>query len=153
MKTADELRDRFNKWLSLLDEDHELQELAWSLLRAGKNTSTSINSEEVDKSKDEPVAWQSLTVEEINACKPLDGIMPLRDSFEVDELWMDNFAYAIDEALEEKNNPPTKTAPMKPMTEEEIDEEIATNEHYCERSFAEGVRFAEKHHGIGGSDE
>jgi hypothetical protein len=44
-------------------------------------------------------------------------------------------------------------ATRKPMTEEEIDEEIATNEHYCERSFAEGVRWAEKHHGIGGNDE
>ena len=44
-------------------------------------------------------------------------------------------------------------AERKPMTEEEIDEEIATNEHYCERSFAEGVRFAEKHHGIGDKNE
>ena len=49
---------------------------------------------------------------------------------------------------------PTAEPARKPMSEEEIDEEIATNEHYCERSFAEGVRWAEKHHfGIGGSDE
>jgi hypothetical protein len=41
----------------------------------------------------------------------------------------------------------------KPMTEEEIDEEIATNEHYCERSFAEGVRWAESRHEIGGDGE
>jgi hypothetical protein len=36
----------------------------------------------------------------------------------------------------------------KPMTEEEIDEELETNEYYCAKSFADGVRFAEKHHGI-----
>ena len=41
----------------------------------------------------------------------------------------------------------------KPMTEEEIDEELETNEYYCAKSFADGVRFAEKHHGIGGDDE
>ena len=45
-------------------------------------------------------------------------------------------------------HPPRPESSRKPMTEEEIDEEIATNEHYCERSFAEGIRFAEKHHGI-----
>jgi len=36
----------------------------------------------------------------------------------------------------------------KPMSEEEIDEELETNEYYCAKSFADGVRFAEKHHGI-----
>ena len=36
----------------------------------------------------------------------------------------------------------------KPMTEEEIDEELETNEYYCAKSFADGVRWAEKHHGI-----
>jgi hypothetical protein len=61
---------------------------------------------------------------------------------------------AVENRLAEKNHPPRpETAIRKPMTEEEIDEEIATNEHYCERSFAEGVRWAEKHHGIGGDDE
>ena len=50
-------------------------------------------------------------------------------------------------------HPPRPEPARKPMTEEEIDEEIATNEVYCERSFAEGVRWAEKHHGIGGNDE
>ena len=34
----------------------------------------------------------------------------------------------------------------KPMTEDEIDEELETNEYYCAKSFADGVRFAEKHH-------
>ena len=37
----------------------------------------------------------------------------------------------------------------KPLTEAEIDEELETNEYYCAKSFADGVRFAEKHHGIG----
>lgn len=41
----------------------------------------------------------------------------------------------------------------EPMTEEEIDEELETNEYYCAKSFADGVRFAEKHHGIGGDDD
>ena len=48
----------------------------------------------------------------------------------------------------------TKPSPArKPMTEEEIDEELETNEYYCAKSFADGVRWAEKHHGIGASDE
>lgn len=41
----------------------------------------------------------------------------------------------------------------KPMTEEEIDEELETNEYYCAKSFADGVRWAEKHHGISGEDQ
>jgi hypothetical protein len=39
----------------------------------------------------------------------------------------------------------------KPITEEEIDEEIATNDDYWLTDlgcFSAGVRFAEKHHGI-----
>jgi hypothetical protein len=41
----------------------------------------------------------------------------------------------------------------EPMPEDKIDEELETNEYYCAKSFADGVRFAEKYHGIGESDE
>ena len=49
--------------------------------------------------------------------------------------------------------PPRPEPARKPMTEEEIDEELETNEYYCAKSFADGVRWAEKHHGIGGDDD
>ena len=39
----------------------------------------------------------------------------------------------------------------KPMTEEEIDEAIGGIGNLC--VFRAGIRFAEKHHGIGGGDE
>lgn len=53
-----------------------------------------------------------------------------------------------------KNVRPLYTRPEparkpKPMSEEEIDEELETNEYYCAKSFADGVRWAELHHGIG----
>ena len=38
------------------------------------------------------------------------------------------------------------------LSEEEIDRELIKNDYYS-RSFTAGVRFAEKHHGIGGGDE
>lgn len=47
-------------------------------------------------------------------------------------------------------HPPRPESARKPMSEEEIDEELETNEYYCAKSFADGVRWAEKHHfGIG----
>jgi hypothetical protein len=39
----------------------------------------------------------------------------------------------------------------KPMTEEEIDEAIGSIGNLC--VFRAGIRFAEKHHGIGGDDD
>jgi len=56
---------------------------------------------------------------------------------------------AVENRLAEKNHPPQPSPSRKPMTEEEIDEELETNEHYCAKSFADGIRYAEKHHGIG----
>lgn len=52
-------------------------------------------------------------------------------------------------------HPPKPEPARKPLTEEEIDEEIATNDDRWLTDlgcFSAGVRFAEKHHGIGGSD-
>ena len=38
------------------------------------------------------------------------------------------------------------------LSDEDIDRELIKNDYYS-RSFTAGVRFAEKHHGIGGWDE
>ena len=51
--------------------------------------------------------------------------------------------------------PPTKTAPMKPMTGDEVLHECFKNG--CDninvaQIFLDGVRFAERHHGIGGDE-
>jgi hypothetical protein len=54
-------------------------------------------------------------------------------------------------------HPPRPEPARKPMTEEEIGEEILRNADEWSRNFANGfvlgVRFAEKHHGIGGGNE
>jgi len=42
---------------------------------------------------------------------------------------------------------------MKPMTDEEIQKDSIFWLLYDQKSFVAGVRFAEKHHGIGGDDE
>jgi hypothetical protein len=52
-------------------------------------------------------------------------------------------------------HPPKPEPSRKPMTEEEIEEELETNEYYCAKSFADGIRYAEKHHfgmGVNPSD-
>lgn len=43
----------------------------------------------------------------------------------------------------------------KVLSDEDIDRELIKNDYYswCSGSFFAGVRFAEKHHGIGGEDE
>ena len=51
-------------------------------------------------------------------------------------------------------HPPTKTAPMKPMTDAEILKEWQC--HFYDDGwigFEAGIRFAERHHGIGGGGE
>ena len=50
-------------------------------------------------------------------------------------------------------HPPAKTAQKEQMTEEEIDKEWADNDVCCYDSFSDGIRFAEKFHGIGAGDE
>ena len=50
-------------------------------------------------------------------------------------------------------HPPTKTAPMKPITDEEILDACPHQHGHFVSDFAKGVRFAERHHGIGGGDE
>ena len=48
----------------------------------------------------------------------------------------------------------TRPSPArKPMTEEEIGEEWASDGTYCYECFETGIRFAERHHKIGGDDE
>jgi len=49
----------------------------------------------------------------------------------------------------------TKPAARKPMTEQEIKAEAQSEKfNRCDAIvFAVGIRFAEKHHGIGGDDE
>jgi len=47
---------------------------------------------------------------------------------------------------------PSKPEPArKPMTQKEIDKGFSQDWFYG--SFVEGIRYAEKHHGIGGDDE
>ena len=54
-------------------------------------------------------------------------------------------------------HPPRPEPARKPMTEDEVGEEILRNADEWSRNFANGfvlgVRFAEKHHGIGEDDE
>lgn len=55
-------------------------------------------------------------------------------------------------------HPPRPEPARKPMTEEEINKEFVGNKKYEQTgdalfNFFKGVRFAEKHHGIGGDDE
>ena len=68
-----------------------------------------------------------------------------------DENWVD--AYFLCDCKNFQEGCIAIPSARKPMTEEEIDEELETNEHYCAKSFADGVRFAEKHHGRGGDDD
>jgi hypothetical protein len=56
------------------------------------------------------------------------------------------------------SHPPRPEPARKPMTEEEINEEFLGNKKHEQTGdalshFFKGIRFAEKHHGIGGDDE
>ena len=92
----------------------------------------------------EPVAWQGLTSEEWQ---------------KIHDKWMDSgfvlstgdFVKAIEQALKEKNTKPAEPA-RKPMTEEEMRKGSGEWAH-LHNIFEEGIRFAEKHHGIGEDDE
>lgn len=55
----------------------------------------------------------------------------------------------------ERFTKPAEPAARKPMMEEEINKayQIRFGEHNFVADFWEGVRFAEKHHGIGGDDD
>ena len=73
------------------------------------------------------------------------------------KLEAENFALASGQCTEggpwgdQGGTPYCKYAARKPMTEEEIDKEISTNDDYWLTDlgcFSAGVRFAEKHHGI-----
>jgi hypothetical protein len=79
---------------------------------------------------------------------------------EVASLWSEAldpayFARAIEQALKEKNTRPEPA--RKPMTSEEMEKQYEIDKEYfgesVMRAFYNGVRFAEKHHGIGGDDE
>jgi hypothetical protein len=54
-------------------------------------------------------------------------------------------------------HPPNPSPPRKPMTEGEVGKEIFQNADGWSRDFCNGfvlgIRYAEKHHGIGGNDE
>ena len=100
----------------------------------------------LDAPKDEPVAW---------------AVKMFPRGMYVIGLSEDEDAMAkLEEFLPEHRiplylHPPTKTAPMKPMTEEEINEGFnpyrmrwLADDQY----FVAGVRFVEQHHGIGGKE-
>jgi hypothetical protein len=85
----------------------------------------------------DPVAWTSQ--DELNA------------------LGTDVTCYMYSEPMIGENNIPLYTRPSqsrKPMTEEEIKAEAQSEKfNRCDAIvFAAGIRFAEKHHGIGGDD-
>ena len=55
---------------------------------------------------------------------------------------------AVENRLAEKNHPPQPSPTRKPMTEEEMRKGSGEWAH-LHNIFEEGIRFAEKHHGIG----
>ena len=134
MTTADDLLRRAQQWLWDLDVDEELREEIRAYL---------------DAPKDEPVAW-----------------LYRGESWFDGEDWNEQFQITTHEGLakaKDRNcrplflHPPTKTAPREPMMGDEI--VIAFNDWAQTFSFSKvkafelGVRFAERHHGIGGGDE
>jgi hypothetical protein len=86
----------------------------------------------------EPKTWQGLKMHEVASLwnEALDPAY---------------FARAIEQALKEKNTKP-EPAIRKPMTDEEIQKDSIFWLLYDQKSFVAGVRYAEKHHGIGGDD-
>ena len=99
-----------------------------------------------DEVKDEPVAWMDEPVAYI------DGPNQML-------IWAKPFQYSGPKSIKVEPiplylHPPTKTAPMKPMTDAEILKEWQC--HFYDDGwigFEAGVRFAERHHGIGGGGE
>lgn len=90
----------------------------------------------------EPKTWQGLKMHEVAS------------------LWSEAldpayFARAIEQALKEKNTRPELA--RKPMTSEEMMKQYEIDKEYfgesVMRAFYNGIRFAEKHHGIGGDDD
>lgn len=79
----------------------------------------------------------------------------------IETLKAENFKLASGQCTEggpwgdEGGTPYCKYAARKPMMEEEINKayQIRFGEHNFVADFWEGVRFAEKHHGIGGDDD
>lgn len=91
----------------------------------------------LDAPKDEPVAWvQDSDYEQ---------------SPEFAFSWVETKLHDVPLYL----HPPTKTAPMKPMTREEILAGLEGWDWHPDRDagFYAGIRFAERHHGIGERDE
>ena len=86
--------------------------------------------------KDDPVAWGVFEDDQIH------------DVMFSEEYAVEQAGFKGDHAVVKPLylHPPTKTAPMKPMTEEELDKHSIWADD--PNSFAAGVRFAERHHGI-----
>jgi hypothetical protein len=107
---------------------------------------------------DEPVAWKSLTDEELREIEKVFHAERVRTSDEEylviypADYW--DWQRAIEKAMREKNHPPKPAEPAarKPLNGDQILEGFNatgfTNTDYRLRCFIEGVRFAEKHHGI-----
>ena len=104
----------------------------------------------LDAPKDEPVAWYKKSLRELiesipRRIEPLGG---QRTSYvQLAEVigWIEEY---------EKLHPPTKTAPKKPMTEEQLDNIVCLERVNLEIEsiYKMGFRDAEKHHGIGGGE-
>ena len=129
MSTADDLLRRVVEMCNVedWDTDSNFDELLGE-----------INTYLIEAPKDEPVAW------------PINGEIAKRIvekqcvSYEVVQL-------IAREIL--SLHPPTKTAPMKPMTVEEMKEAWGQPGHLSTAVLIAYTRAIERHHGIGGGDE
>lgn len=99
-------------------------------------------SEDIEKylgqPKDEPVAWMWNALMDGEVVKQYGPYVPKLFEKSAVPLYL---------------HPATKTAPMKPMTEEDDMRKGSGEWAHLHNIFEEGIRFAEKFHGIGGGDE
>ena len=92
----------------------------------------------------EPVAWNGLTDIDLRECYGNPEALNTKALID--------YGNAIEKMLREKNYPPKPAEPVrKPMTEEEMRKGSGEWAH-LHNIFEEGIRYAEKHHGIGVDD-
>ena len=142
MTTADDLLRRALE--SLNDREAQLKELGWGCL-AARALEEDIRAY-LDAPKDKPIVYIK--------DRELVYIEGLKQAGLATE-WHTNLGFVKEDGdVGLYTHPPTKTAPKKPMTEEQLDNIVCLERVNLEIEsiYKMGFRDAEKHHGIGGGE-
>ena len=129
----------------MTDKAHELLELA---LKALEFDVSAKRTEEIKKEIRAHLAAEECPQNAEKATRSEDVVTEATDQ-EPDEDWDPPSFYELGKV----RHTYTMVKQRKPLSEEEIDKAIMSDDGTYDFGFYDGVRFAEKHHGIGGGDE